>query len=309
MKRLLLTGGMGFIGRQVQRALGVSEFAVHAISRHRSTTPLSNGVSVHTCDLMNPAEVQQVVRMIQPSHLLHLGWYTQHRRFWTAPENLDWAAATLNLFRAFQENGGERFVGVGSCAEYDWSGGWCSETGTAIRPTTLYGVAKDAVRRCLEMGSRGWNGSWAWGRVFFMYGPEEPHDKFVASIARPLLLGKHARCGAPDLRRDYMHVADVAGALIAVLRSVSFGPVNISSGEAVPLAEIARKIGALTGRGEFIEYGEFTPSPENPPLIAGLASRLEQEFGFKPRFSLDTGLAETVFQLEEDIRTNTQTAN
>jgi hypothetical protein len=59
-----------------------------------------------------------LIATLRPSHLLHLAWVTAPDRYRYAPENLDWLGASLALVKNFGKQGGQRFVGAGSSAEY-----------------------------------------------------------------------------------------------------------------------------------------------------------------------------------------------
>ncbi len=78
-------------------------------------------------DLLDGRETEAVLSRVQPTHLLHFAWYTVPGRYWTAPDNLRWTEASLRLLRAFEAHGGRRVVMAGTCAEYDWRYGYCSE--------------------------------------------------------------------------------------------------------------------------------------------------------------------------------------
>src|SRR5207245_614301 len=61
--------------------------------------------------------------------------------------------------------------------------------------------------------------SQAWARIFFLYGPREHPKRLVSSVIRSLLRGERARCSHGQQIRDYLHVEDAAGALVALLES------------------------------------------------------------------------------------------
>ncbi len=105
----------------------------------------------------------------QAQTIVHCAWVTDHGAYWTSPENLDWAAATLSLARESHERGAKRFVGVGTCAEYAWGGNEpLSEATTPLQPATLYGIAKDSTRRTLEAFAATSNLSFDRSRVFLL---------------------------------------------------------------------------------------------------------------------------------------------
>src|ERR1022692_1871166 len=111
--RILLTGATGLIGREIVRPLRATGAEIHSLGR---TDPGMTGVSHHPVDLLGAGDLD-AVRAIGATHLVHLAWHPG-RDFWTAPENLDWVAASIRLVRAFAAGGGQRAVVAGSCAEY-----------------------------------------------------------------------------------------------------------------------------------------------------------------------------------------------
>jgi nucleoside-diphosphate-sugar epimerase len=109
------------------------------------TRALDSRVEVHSADLHDERSVRRLVAEIQPSHLLHLAWYTEHGAFWNSDENLRWVSSSLNLLRAFNEAGGRRAVIASTCAEYEWLTPTLIEDETPRRPRTLYGASKGAL--------------------------------------------------------------------------------------------------------------------------------------------------------------------
>jgi nucleoside-diphosphate-sugar epimerase len=292
MRKVLITGAGGFVGRQCLPRLAAAAREVHAVVR-RGTGPGPRGTVLHRADLLNAAEVSALLAEVRPSHLLHLAWVTTPGVYWTSAENLAWLAASLHLARAFAENGGERAVLAGSCAEYDWAAGECREGQTPLRPASLYGVCKNALREVVEGFARSAGLSVAWGRLFFLYGPHEAPRRLVPAVVGALLRGEPALCSAGEQRRDFLHVEDAAAALVALLGSGVTGAVNVGSGEAVPVRAVARRLAALVGRPHLLRLGAL-PATDEAPLVVADVRRLREEVGWAPEFSLDCGLARTV---------------
>jgi len=287
--KILVTGATGFIGRPVVERLLASGAEVHAVGR--SVPPVqSEGTLWHRGDFLDVAQMTRLFAQVRPSHWMHLAWITESPAYWTAQANFDWLRASLPSLEAFAAHGGQRVVGAGTCAEYDWSGGWCHEASTPCRPATLYGAAKHALGLMQQAWCRQSGLSQAWGRVFHLYGPGEGTGRFVPSVIRALLAGEPARCTRGLQQRDLLHVDDVAAGLVALLASDHEGAANIASAAPVALAEVAQLIGEITGRGELLQLGALPDRPNDPPLLAG-GNGVLTRLGWQPTLTLRDGLA------------------
>jgi nucleoside-diphosphate-sugar epimerase len=187
-------------------------------------------------------------------------------------------------------------VMLGTCAEYDWSTAHAplAESIATIAPATLYGVAKDALRRVAGAYAAEQGIEFAWGRLFFLYGPREDQRRLVPSVARSLLAGEPVATSGGEQVRDFMHVHDAADAVAALLDSSVVGAVNIASGVGVTVGEAVDRIVALIGHPELIQRGALPDRPADPGRLVADVVRLREEVGFQPRWTLADGLAQAV---------------
>ena len=276
----LVTGASGLIGSRTLAPLRRLGFEVHGASRH---TPADRGFPHLIADLRDPPQIETVLATLRPTHILHCAWDVTHGRFWQAPENIDWVAATLTLGRMAAAHGVARFVGVGTCVEYDWSDdtGGPRREDDPTRPHTLYGVAKDHTRALLAALFARTGTHFAWGRVFDLFGAGEAPGRFIASLLRTLRAGETFTCRHGQLQRDYLAVEDVGIALAALLASDVEGPVNIASGVAVALGDLARDAaGLLGGAGRLVI--DTQPAPSQPLVMRANITRLRHEVGALP---------------------------
>ena len=180
---ILATGCSGFLGRHCAEALLRHGLRVHAVSRtHRGDSPPTDHLAQsRPPDAGKPAE--DVIATLRPSHPLRLAWVTAPDRYRYAAENLDWLEASVALVKAFGEHGGQRFVGVGSSAEYGLADGPCLEDATPINPVSLYGRCKAAVWMTTQPYAQHNGFSAAWARVFLPYGPGDEPRRLIPSVA------------------------------------------------------------------------------------------------------------------------------
>ncbi len=289
--QVLVTGASGFIGRWTIAPLLKRGAEVHVISRTGSAPA---GCTGHRCDLLDRAEVEQCIAAIKPSHLLHLAWIATPGAYWTSLDNLDWVAASISLCRSFVVHGGKRMVVAGTCAEYDWSQSMLDEQTTPCVPTSLYGVAKDALHRLLAEAARQKGIQLCWGRVHFVYGPGERPGRLVSSLASALARGEPVDTSEGWQRRDYMHVADVGAAFAALCDCHVAGAVNIATGRVRPVRDIAELLAEAAGRPDLLRIGARPVRPGEPALLEVAVKRLNEEVGFAPSIELERGLSDTL---------------
>lgn len=296
MKKVLVTGATGFIGRHVLKPLVESHFEVHATTSKSllSTQSASVPCTWHIVDLLNPTQVKSLLRAVKPTHLLHFAWYNIPGKCLRAEENFLWVQASLELLRQFREQGGERVVMAGSGFEYDWNYGYCSELVTPKKPYYPYGICKHALQEMLITYSEVTQLSSAWGYIFNVYGSHDHPKRLVSSVICSLLRGEPALCSHGNQFRDYLYVQDLADAFVILLKNNVTGLFNVASGEPVRVKEIVYKIAEKLGRTDLIKLGAISTSAGEPPLLVADVTSLSNKLGFFPKYTLDNGLDLTI---------------
>jgi len=300
LKRVLLTGADGYIGRHMPGDLAARGYQVHAVSRtSKADTP---GISWHAANLLDDAETQSLLSSVRATHLVHLAWVTEPGVYWQSPLNDDWLRASTALIEGFAEAGGTRAVLAGTCAEYDWADGHCVEDLTPLSGQSRYATAKLALRDAATALAKRSSFRFAWARIFFSFGPFEQPERLVPAVIRALLEGERARCSDPGLLRDFMYAPDVAHAISAVLDSDFTGDINIASGRPLTLEQLVGAIAAKLGGSDRIDFGHYPRRPDDPDRITADTSRLNDVIGWTPAYDLDTALEHTIAWWQEQAR-------
>ncbi len=292
--QVLVTGATGFVGQACLRSL--SQAGCDVIGTYRGETPPSQYPEVTwvKADLTDPTSIQELFTQHQPDHLLALAWHMGPGAQQSV-ENFRWLQYSIDLLLAFSGVGGKRVTFCGSCMEYDWSEPKkLSETTTPLKPDSEYGAAKAALFTAYGPLCENLGLSASWARPFFLYGPGENPRRLASDVIISLLEGREALCTHGQQRRDFLHVDDLADALTRVLYSEVQGPLNIGSGQAIPLADLIQEIGRQIGGDDLIRLGARQVRPGDPPLVEADTTRLNELLDWSPRYDLESGLQHTI---------------
>ena len=295
--RVLLTGATGFVGSHVARLMVRDGADVFALVREGSDTwridDIAPMLRLVRGDLLDAEAVKRHVDEVRPELCIHLGWYAEPGKYLESMLNLDMLAASLSLVSELAEVGCRRFVGAGTCFEYDTAIGYLSES-SPQRPLTLYASCKASLGHVLEHVLNVTGMETAWLRLFYLYGPFEDRRRLVPSIANALLAGDEARATEGWQTRDYLHVEDVASALWAVAQSSLSGAANVGSGVPVAVRDVVTGIGDIVGRPELVRLGALPHREGDPESVYADNRRLVEGTGWSPAFGLEDGLRHTV---------------
>ena len=295
MMRALVSGAGGFIGRHVVRCL--VRQGIDVVAQTRAPTGMLQGATEIRADLLATADVQDLVAAARADLLVHLAWYTEHGQYWMSPLNRDWVRATAILVDSFCRAGGHRVVGVGTCAEYEWSQACCREDSTPLVPATPYGAAKDEARRNLVATCDAFGASSAWCRVFIPIGAGESPRRLVPSVIDALRGTREPFVIDGAACRDFLHVTDVAAGVTAVATSSATGAHNVSAGEPTQVADIVRLLANRLGADPRPLAQLFAPRSGEPRVLYGDNARL-RSLGWQPSLSVKAAIDRIVAEVE-----------
>ncbi|WP_298244622.1 NAD(P)-dependent oxidoreductase [uncultured Bradyrhizobium sp.] len=287
MKRVLVTGASGFIGRALLPALAGRGFEVHGIAR--GAQPATPGVSWYAVDLLTEAGREHALSAARPTHLVHLAWEARPGRYRDDPVNPRWAEASIDLLKHARACGTSRILGIGSCLEYGAQSRLCDERASPCRPTTLYGQAKLATAEAYVVAGA------TWGRVFFPFGPHEVEARLIPSLIRSLRAGQNFDCSHGGQLRDFVYVDDLAQMIAAVLDSKLTGAVNLASGEVRSLRSVIEHVAGLLEERHLVRFGAVDATGvDAEPILAADVSRLRGVTAGMPVVGFEEGAARTL---------------
>lgn len=297
-KKVLITGGTGFIGRNVVEQLLQKGYEVHSLV-YPPFAPEQKGLVQYEMNLMDRQAVSQFLKEHNFENLIHLAWYVG-KGCQTSPVNLDWLSASLNLLKEFKNNGGKRALLTGSMSEYDYRYGYMSEDLTPLNNEFIYGKSKASLYKLASEFCAANELDFKWARLFNVYGPNEIQTRLMPSVIASMLKQEDVKVSTCTKYQDYLHVEDIAGGIIALFESDVQGAVNICSGEPIKLRTIVEKIATITNFKKDILWGAI-PTYFDEPLVVGNNSKLKNEVKFSPKYTLEEGLIATINWWKEQL--------
>jgi len=272
---VLLTGATGFVGRQILSALLDRGATVRLVLRHTSNTDALPtelvSAAILTDDLFAESACSWAKHCAGLDAVVHSAWFVEPGTYLQSPKNLDCLTGTLNLAKGATQAGVKRFIGVGTCIEYELSGGYLT-TNTPLNPTTPYSAAKAAAYLALKEWLPPQGCEFAWCRLFYLHGPGEDPRRFVPYLRAKLQLGEPAELTTGNQVRDFLDVR-IAGEMIAdVALSSRRGAINICSGMPVTIRELAEQIAGHYNRLDLLRFGARPENLVDPPVVVGVVN-------------------------------------
>jgi UDP-glucose 4-epimerase len=288
-RRILVTGGSGFIGRHVVSVLAADGAYVRVVDLKPHPDP---SVEIVVGDLGDP-EVLTASLEGGIDSIVHLAAVTSVLRSLEQPA-LTYqtnVAATASLLEAARAAGASSLVFASTNAVTGpMQAPKISEAAT-LRPLTPYGSTKAAAEMLMSAYTASYGLRCTCLRLTNVYGPGmQAKDSIVARLMRAIRLGTTFEIyGDGRQVRDYVHVSDVvAAARLALLNPDWNGPLVIGTGTSLSVLDVVEQVRAVSGAELPVHHGP-AKAGEMPAVIVD--SSRAQNAGWAPRFSFADGVA------------------
>jgi len=307
--RILVTGGAGFIGSHVVDAYIAAGHEVAVLDNFSTGNEanLNPGAQAHRVDLRDQAEVAKVVSSFRPEIVNH------HAAQSEVPKSVADPAfdaqvniiGGLNLLKASVDNAVKKviFISTGG-ALYGEPDVVPADEDHPVRPLSPYGTSKYSFEQYLGTFKRTFGLEFTVLRYANIYGPRQDffaeEGRVVAIFASRMLEGKPVTIdGDGEQSRDMLHVGDAATANLAALERGAGGIFHVSSGIAVTVNDLYRKLSILTDYKQFPTHG-----PRRKGDVYRIAldnTRAQRDLEWEPRIDLEEGLSLTVDYFREQV--------
>jgi GDP-4-dehydro-6-deoxy-D-mannose reductase len=292
--RILITGAGGFVGRYAAASFVARGFEV--ICAGHASEPLDIRL-----DLTDESNVQAVVDLAKPTHVLHLAAQSFVPTAIADPlQTYDInVMGTARLLQALHRRGERaRILLAGSAEVYGQRGAheFPLHEELALAPRNAYAASKAAME-AISLVANGPQLEVIIARAFNHIGPGQ--DKrfvvsgFAAQLAEIVRGGNRImQVGNLEAERDFLDVRDVVRAYVALMENGKTGNIyNVCSGEPVAIKEILRRLIELANVPVEIREDPKRLRPSDVPRFFGDATKLRRETGWQVKFPLGASLS------------------
>lgn len=298
MKKVLITGGAGFIGSHTTDALLARNIAVRVLddlsSGHRDNLPLADSrLEFIKGDIRDVGAVNAAMQGV--SHCLHLAAQVSVTLSLQDPcasceRNV---LGFLTVLEAARAAGVRRFVYASSAAVYGDPAILPLTEDVTLKPLSPYGLEKFINECYADLYQRLHNLSVMGLRYFNVFGPRQdpksPYAGVIALFAEQIRLGRALQVfGDGQQTRDFIFAGDVARANVAALEAQATGVCNVATGRTVTLLQLIDALGDLSGSQSAIRF--LPPRAGDIKHSAADPARMHRQLRIRAKVGLKEGL-------------------
>jgi len=299
MKKILITGGTGFIGANFVHTFSARGEEVHVLKRKESSIDrigdIKNRLFFHDVELSDTVRLEAILKEIKPDHILHFAAYGTHQDVEqdiqkTIETNL---LGTINLLNTCAKIGFSSFINTGSTSEYGRKEHPMKET-DVLEPNNLYGVTKAAgTLYCEQFGKKN-DLPIVTMRLFSIFGYRESYNRLIPTLGRAVLLGEELKAISPSTVRDFIFIEDVISAYLKamdMIDTVKGNIFNIASGEELSIADVVKTAEKVSGKRIKVSYGDFLAKQVEPEHWVGNIEKAREMLGWSPSHTFEEGFS------------------
>lgn len=271
---IVVTGAGGYVGRHVVSALENLGHDVIATVRPGSRRDIDSRARVVEVDVFGSTIDAVSTFGVVPDALVHLAWTDGFRH--NARSHMEQLSAHFRFLASMADQGVGQIAALGTMHEIGyWEGAIDEVTPTA--PLSLYGIAKDSLRRALQtdLGERI---VFQWLRCFYIYGDDRNNQSIFTRLLSATDEGKTSFPFTTGANKyDFILVEELARQIAAVVNQTEVtGIINCCSGKPVSLAEQVEAFITSNELAITLEYGAFPDRPYDSPAVWGDARLIRQ---------------------------------
>ncbi len=308
-KKVLVTGGSGFIPANVTRRLVKEGARVGIITKYKSLIDnerirdIWDDVEVIEADIRNQDSLRQIA-VFKPDIVVHMAAYNHvGDSFMSVSEALDVnCKGTANILEAYQDY--EKFVYISTSEVYGYQTEVPFVETMLPQPISPYSIGKYGGELYCQMKMSMMKKPIVIIRPFNAYGPYQSSKAIIGEVIETCLKNRPLKATKGEQTREFNYVEDLAdGIMLAVKKDEAIGNImNLGNGEEIPIKRLILTIKELTGSKSDIQLGALPYRPTEIWHMCSNSDRARRILGWAPKTSFEDGLKKTIQWFREYYR-------
>lgn len=274
--RILVTGANGYIGRFVVEYLLEHGNEVVACDLH--TDLIDKRAEKKSFNLFELPEGNLYELMGSPDMCLHMAW--RNGFVHNAPTHLGDLSSHYQFLTRMINDGLQRVAVMGTMHEVGYWEGAIDEN-TPCNPQSMYGIAKDALRRSIQLYCKQNDCMFQWLRCFYILGDDRKNNSIFCKLLEAAETGqKQFPFTTGTSKYDFISVQNLAKLISAcITQDTVTGIINCCTGIPVSLADRVEQFIADNHLDIKLNYGAYPDRPYDSPCIYGDPTKINQILG------------------------------
>ena len=264
-----MTGGTGFIGKEIINVFndkyintydvgGQTKYKFYVLTRQLRKD--SSNVIYIRGDISDVNFLEETLKKLKATYLLHLAWNVESLNYAQSPENESWVTWSKDLLELFLKYGGQQVIVSGSCFEYDLLVNKRHRENEIENPNTPYGKSKLKLYHIFAELCAKYNARLVWGRIFYPYGQGESDRKLISAAKKAFNKNQDFVCKSPESVNDYITVIDIAKIFRCFMTNEKAqGVYNVGTGVEYKIKDILSNVAEMLGKKHLLKFGDNPP--------------------------------------------------
>ena len=302
-KKILITGGAGFIGYHIVNALLNQEADVTILLQPYEKTwrleLIKNKINIVKDSLVNQEGIRSLIKKTSPEVIIHLAGLMERRRDLSILEELHkyHVIGTINLLRSIDKKTTKLIINTGTSEEYGEQVDPFLET-MATDPVSPYSATKAATTAIAIYLSKATGVPIVTMRPFIIYGPFQLHDTLIPFLIKCALQKKMIDLTEGLQYRDFLYVTDLVSCYLSVIEKaesiMGHEILNVGSGHPTKIHDVIKTLAGQLDAHDLLRIGaRKMRAGETPSMIADI-KKAKELIGWQPKVTLEEGLRATI---------------
>ena len=288
MKKILILGGTGFIGRNLINFL--NNYKIFILTRKKEKN--KSNVKYILGDLNKINSFNKKILILNPDIIINLYW--QDIPNFNKKNSIKNLLNTINFFELiFQNTNCKKIINIGSCLEYSNKKGKCKEF-HETKSYDYFSLSKNTIREYLSYKCRNQKISLIWLRPFYLYGPYQRKESLIPSLIDKCISSDKIIFKSNTSKLDFIHVYDLCDAIMKFikLKKNTVEVFNIGSGKSISINKIVMKVvKKYFNSNKLIFQNCFKNDSVN---FYSDNSKVKKYINWEPKKSIDDGINQAI---------------